>query len=249
MEITVGYTKNHWTVTGHPYRKGAKLMAECTCSCGKVRDVQMDHVKAGRSKSCGHNNGQWNVTHGMTGTPTYRTWNHMLDRCRNPKCGDWPDYGGRGIKVCPEWEASFEAFHKDMGDKPEGMTLDRIDVDGDYTPGNCRWATDKEQARNTRTNVLVEYRGETHPISEWAEIIGMEYRTLYTRIVKLGWDVERAIEEPSTRWSGRKHSPDAIKKMRENSHAAVSVTCPHCGKTGGKTIMKRWHFDRCKKAA
>lgn len=248
MEITVGYTKNDWTVTGVPYRRGNKMRAECTCTCGKVRDVQLDHVLAGRSKSCGHNNGSWNVTHGMAGTPTYKTWSHMLARCRNPNNGSWPDYGGRGIAVCPEWE-SFEAFLRDMGKKPRGKTLDRIDVNGNYEPGNCRWATAKVQARNTRTNIVLEYKGKRATIAEWAENLGMDYRTLYCRVQVNGWSVKRAIEEPVTEWEGRKHRPESIKKMRDCSHAAAEAICPHCGKSGGWTIMQRWHFDRCKKAA
>lgn len=249
MEITVGYTKNDWTVTGNPYLTKNGWYAECTCSCGRVKRVKLDNIRAARSKSCGHNNGRHFVTHGMYRSAEHTSWRHMLERCKNPNCKDWPHYGGRGIKVCPEWEGSFETFYRDMGDKPDGMSLDRIDVDGDYEPGNCRWATGKEQARNTRENVVVSYKGQSRPISEWAEILGMDYHTLYCRLQIHGWEVVRAMEEPVAGWEGRKHRPETIQKMRDKSHAAINVTCPHCGKSGGKTIMQRWHFDRCKKAA
>lgn len=136
------------------------------------------------------------ATHAMTGSPTYKTWDAMRYRCLNESSKDYPRYGGRGIKVCDRWKNSFEAFLSDMGVRPEGMTLDRIDGSGDYEKDNCRWATPIEQARNRRGNVVIEYKGESGNVSYWAEKMGLERKTLEYRIRK-GWDVERALTTPS----------------------------------------------------
>jgi hypothetical protein len=138
-----------------------------------------------------------NATHGMTGSRTFKTWDAMRYRCNNPQSKDYPNYGGRGIRVCDRWLNSFEAFLADMGERPSGMTLDRIDGDGDYCKENCRWATPLQQNRNRRSNVILEFQGDAGPISYWAEKVGLERKTLEYRI-RVGWDVERALTTPST---------------------------------------------------
>lgn len=137
-----------------------------------------------------------NATHGMTGSRTFKTWDSMIYRCNNPSSKDFPRYGGRGIKVCARWDNSFEAFLADMGERPEGMTLDRIDHEGDYSKDNCRWATPLTQARNRRNNRIIEYKGESGPVSYWAEKMGIERKTLEYRI-RVGWDIERALTTKS----------------------------------------------------
>jgi hypothetical protein len=125
-------------------------------------------------------------------TPTYQSWRHIFQRCYNPKHNAYNRYGGRGIKVCDRWLESYENFLLDMGERPIGMYLDRIDNNGDYTPENCRWATPKEQARNKRNNHLLTYNGETRCLAEWAEITGIHPQTLINRI-RNGWDVPKAL--------------------------------------------------------
>ncbi|VTU25206.1 hypothetical protein H4CHR_01548 [Variovorax sp. PBS-H4] len=131
----------------------------------------------------------------MSDTPTARSWRSMRERCDDAASKDFHKYGARGICVCARW-ASLAAFIEDMGARPLGTTLDRIDNDGNYEPGNCRWATPREQGRNTRQNVLVTYLGRTQCVTAWAEEVGLEPKTLQYRI-RAGWPADRALTTPS----------------------------------------------------
>ena len=111
------------------------------------------------------------IIHGLTKTSIHDIWRSMRQRCLNKKNKAYKNYGGRGIKVCKEWE-SFEIFYKDMGERPEGMTLDRINNDGNYEKSNCRWATDAEQTNNTRANILLTFEGMTKNVAQWARFKG-----------------------------------------------------------------------------
>lgn len=140
----------------------------------------------------------WNLKHGMSSTSVYKAWAEMRRRCENPKSHAWPDYGGRGISVCERWR-SFENFLSDMGPRPTGTTLDRYpNNDGNYEPGNCRWATDSQQARNKRTNALYTAFGETKTCVEWAEdprcVVPAD--TVKCRLYR-GWSVEDAVSLPA----------------------------------------------------
>lgn len=131
--------------------------------------------------------------HGRRGkrTPTYKSWKRMRARCHNENCDKYQYYGGRGISICSRWD-SFENFLEDMGERPEGASLDRIDVDGDYEPGNCRWATVTQQMRNRSNTVWIDYRGEKYTIGDLADMAGLPYWKVKQRL-KRGWSVERAI--------------------------------------------------------
>lgn len=132
----------------------------------------------------------------MRDSRTWVTWSAMRTRCLNEKTPLYKYYGGRGVTICPEW-ISFERFVADMGERPKGMSLDRIDNDKGYSKENCRWATDLQQGQNTRRVKKIEYKGEIHCIAEWARIVGIGQPTLAYR-VRSGWSTERALTAPST---------------------------------------------------
>lgn len=127
---------------------------------------------------------------------THAIWRGMLSRCRNPKSKDFPRYGGRGITVCDRW-LQFVNFLADMGERPAGMSLERLDGAEGYSPENCTWATPTQQARNRRGNVCITHDGRTATVAEWAERTGLERKTLEYRI-RVGWPAERALTTPST---------------------------------------------------
>ena len=127
----------------------------------------------------------------------YNSWKHMKERCYNPCCKHYRYWGGRGITVCDAWRIDFLAFKEwalANGYK-KGLTIDRIDNDGNYEPSNCRWATKKEQSNNRRCLRYLTYKGETKTISEWSRITGIKVTTLYMRVTAYGWSVERALTE------------------------------------------------------
>jgi len=175
----------------------------CKCQCGNMKVVQGAHLKDKHTRSCGCMISDStiarnikNIIHGHSAnhqrSKTYRTWDGMKDRCMNPYHKQYKDYGGRGIQVCKRW-LKFENFLQDMGEKPEGLTLDRIDNDGDYCPENCQWSTWLEQQRNRNNNRLITINGVTKCLSEWCEFYHMDYYKIYQRIQR-GWSIERALE-------------------------------------------------------
>lgn len=141
----------------------------------------------------------------MSHTKIHRIWRGMHERCYSPNHTFYDYYGGRGIYVCDEWH-KFENFYRDMGEKPQGLSLDRIDNDGPYAPWNCRWATTKEQARNSTLVTLLTWKGKTQSIVEWSEELGINKQTISTRLGR-GWSAERALSEPirqvDTSWRKR----------------------------------------------
>ena len=137
-----------------------------------------------------------NKTHGMSESRTFRIWMGIRTRCNDPTNKDFFNYGGRGIKVDPNWDKSFVCFLMDMGEAPAGMQIDRIDNNGHYEKANCRWATIMQNANNRRTCVFVTHEGKTQSVADWAREIGLERKTLEYRI-RIGWSAERALTTPS----------------------------------------------------
>lgn len=167
-------------------------MWKCQCDCGSETVAAAANI--GRTTfSCGClakeraaevlRGNKHTMTHGGVGTPEYRCWQLMKRRCYNPNDKKYSDYGGRGIIVCSRWKDSFENFLADMGNRPSPKhSIDRKDFNGDYSPENCRWATPKEQMRNTRRNIMIEINGITRCASEWCEVLGLDRVRIYDQI-------------------------------------------------------------------
>ena len=171
----------------------------CRCDCGNEVSVATGSLRCGETQSCGclrrEITGQRTRTHGLSRkSGTYAVWVGMRDRCFCVTDTSYHRYGGRGITVCERW-SSFENFLADMGERPPGMTIDRIDNNGPYSPENCRWATNLEQSRNKRTSILITVGSETLCLSEWADRTGIDYWTLHGRI-RRGWDPVRVVTTP-----------------------------------------------------
>lgn len=170
----------------------------CLCDCGKLTEVTGRSLRSGKTKSCGCLSRErvsmlCRTQGGLAGAnwPTYVTWYHMIARCE-----DHPNYAGRGIVVCDRWKGSFAAFLEDMGPRPSrAYSIERVDNDGNYEPGNCRWATRHEQARNTRGNHLVTIGGRRMIVTDWAKENGIGVGLVYNRTAR-GWTIERALTQP-----------------------------------------------------
>lgn len=171
---------------------------KCQCDCGKTAVVSASSLVGGRTRSCGClrdevrvAQGHANRTHGKRHSRVYKIWLKVKDRCQNPKHVFFNMYGGRGISVCDRWLV-FANFFADMGDVPDGCSIERIDNDRGYEPGNCRWATSTEQSRNKRNNVFITHGGKTLCVSDWATELGIPRPTIAGRM-RAGWPIEQVL--------------------------------------------------------
>lgn len=182
----------------HKSNSGTRVYWKCVCDCGGTRVVSNDHLKNGDVSDCGcyrKHIAHWKK-HGMCDTRLYNIWSLMKERCYNSKRKEYPNYGGRGICVCPEWhDAKTFIDWAIKNGYSKNLTLDRIDNNGNYCPNNCRWVDRKKQMNNRRNNHYISYNGEKMTITQLAEKNGLTYSQLYKRI-KLGWTIEKAISEP-----------------------------------------------------
>lgn len=191
----------HLLILEFAYTKNKLRYWKCKCDCGQICYVSTKLLRNGATKSCGClriNSLKRRVTkHNLRNTRIYRIWQNIKKRCSKPKNPIYKYYGGRGIIICNEWENDFVNFYNwaiNNGYK-EKLTIDRINVNGNYEPTNCRWVDIKTQQRNKRNNHLITYNGETHCISEWAEIIKIPSKTLEKRFLD-NWNIERALTTP-----------------------------------------------------
>jgi len=175
----------------------------CRCECGVEKRIRGLVLRDGRSRSCGCLRVDTTVArstkHGFAPSgrqpPTYHSWLGMKARCTNPKHKSYPDYGGRGIKVCERWMA-FENFYADMGEKPARTSLERANNEGNYEPGNCYWASPTQQANNMRSNRVIAFRGVSRNLGEWAATLRISKTTLAERLSK--WPIARALSVKNT---------------------------------------------------
>lgn len=187
----------------HGSSKSGGIIWECLCDCGNRCFVSRSNL--GRStKSCGclsqENRVIANTKHGKRHSRIYYIWSSMIQRCYDPKCQSYKTHGEKGIKVCDEWR-EFTGFLKwaESNGYDDALSIDRIDNSFGYSPDNCRWATMKQQQNNRTNNRLVEYHGQKHTLSQWADIVGIKYKILNLRYYR-GWPVERIFETPVRKW-------------------------------------------------
>ena len=182
----------------------------CKCDCGNETIVKSDDLKRGKTKSCGclrvevsrNRMKVSSVKHNKTKHPLYSVWTNMKSRCYTPTDNEYKNYGVRGIKVCDEWREDFMAFYNwaFANGYKKGLSIDRINNDGDYEPNNCRWATVRQQINNRRCTILLTYKDRTLPLAEWATVTGINYCTLYKRY-QYEWSTERILTTPKGRYT------------------------------------------------
>jgi hypothetical protein len=208
-------------------RLGRHIVWSCQCDCGKRSEVSAQSLVRRTTKSCGcfkrelaaENSRRRMTTHGRSGTLEYGIWSTIIDRCENQKSRSYADYGARGIAMCSEWRQSFERFIHDMGPRPSANhSVERIDNDKGYSPGNCRWATSVEQGANKRNNRILSFRGEQKTISQWSRVLGVSPASIRSRLGR-GWTVDQTLGKPfgkpkSRGWLARKNK-EAYVRTRE----------------------------------
>lgn len=189
---------------------GMSRMVSCLCECGNIKSYQFHAIKNGKTRSCGCYSKK-NATdrgrigtekHLMSYTPEYRAWASMKNRVCNPNSIGYNYYGGRGIVICERWLNSFDNFLEDMGIRlSDKHSLDRIDVNGNYEPSNCRWATIEQQNSNKTSNVMVTYKTETKYLAEWARVLNTSQQVLMYRLNVAKWSIEKTFETPIKKYA------------------------------------------------
>lgn len=196
------------TVLERAPNRGKKVRWLCKCDCGNTAVVYASALKQGDTSSCGCYNVEIstqriikhqaiNGSDGRSKTKLYWVWVAMRNRCNNPNNYSYGNYGGRGIRVCPEWDSSYDVFARWALSHgySEGLSIDRIDNNGNYAPENCRWVSWKVQHRNQRVSKKISFDGKTKTLIEWSEETGISHGTLSARL-RSGWPIERALTEP-----------------------------------------------------
>jgi hypothetical protein len=202
--VAVGSVFGDWITLASPVRdyQRRRTTVLCRCVCGKEKEVMSRSLRTGVSASCGCTGnklaGKKRSTHGHTThtshSPEYASWNSMRQRCHNPKAMAYAYYGARGITVCEQWRESFATFLADMGGRPNGHSLERVDNDRGYNPGNCRWATTTDQMRNTRRAVRVTLDGEEMNVTAACAKLGISPQRIYWHTFKHGLPAQEVLD-------------------------------------------------------
>lgn len=209
IEVTEGQKYGKLTIIKEVSPIGSKRRILCKCDCGNIKEYSMDRVIHGRTQSCGclrnemffthrNNNGTSVYPKEATDSKLYKIWNSMKCRCYTVSSGAYFKYGAKGIRMCDEWKNDFMAFYNWAlaNGYSDELTIDRIDYRGNYEPSNCRWASIRTQANNKSNVRKYEYNGELHTMTEWSEIMNINYGALWERLNVLGWSVEKALTTP-----------------------------------------------------
>nr|DAU82701.1 MAG TPA: PVL ORF-50-like family [Caudoviricetes sp.] len=212
MKDLTGMTFGRLTVLRFSRKIQKHYFYTCQCKCGNIKDVRSDQLTRGIAKSCGCLQkdiakvvmAQTMRTHGMAKHPLHHIFNTMKQRCYNPKCREYKDYGERGIHICDEWLRNRSIFYKwamENGYK-KGLTIDRINVNGNYSPCNCRFVPMNVQCRNKRCNIVITYKGQTKILADWCTLLNLNYNAIYARLGR-GWTIEKAFTTPIRKLSKR----------------------------------------------
>lgn len=196
IEVEKGEKYGRYTIIKEVEKRNGKRYILCECTCGTLKEVNLYSLRNGSTKSCGcllRETKKHLKTHGQWNKPIYGVWRGMIQRCTNPNNFQFKNYGGRGIKVCDNWMTAknFIDWAFDNGYE-HGLSIDRIDVNGNYEPDNCRWITMRMQHSNKRSNIIIEYKGVKKTLRQWSNITGTNHETLRRRL-KEGWGTERAL--------------------------------------------------------
>lgn len=242
--VNPGMQRNDWTVLGVPFRVGAGTKREtycvARCKCGKVSIVAIPHLKSGASRNCGCVRKTTlrasARSHGESKTPLYRVWKGMRERCQNQNHRGYHYYGGRGISVCAEWDESYQSFSEwaVANGWKKGLTVDRIDTDGNYSPWNCRIVSNQENCNNKRNNRLYECWGESKTLWHWS----LDSRCVVSHFnlvgrIKQDWTILEALTVPL-----REQPPRLIEAFGESRIADEWAKDPRCVVSGGCLFMR-----------
>jgi hypothetical protein len=192
-----GKSFGNLTVISRVGSKGKDSTWNCLCKCGNHKIIRASSIKVNKSCGCmiAELNRQHRTTHGKSRSKEYLCWIEIIRRCTDPKRQSYSRYGGRGIKVCDRWIASFEHFYHDMGPAPSKQhSIERNDTESDYSPNNCRWATAKEQANNRSSNWLIEWGGSVKSLAEWCSELQLPYQKTWRRLKRNNWPLDKAFK-------------------------------------------------------